>query len=84
MENYKPAWKVFITTILATIFFTSFNRDTTLLQQETELELSLKQQQTEQAFTIKEYCKEEYDSLFILSPYYYTRKQEFTSLVMAQ
>ena len=84
MENNKQACKVFITTFLVTILFTSCNRDTIHLQQETELELSLKQQQAEQAFTIKEYCKGEYDSLFILSPYYYTRKQEFTSLVMPE
>lgn len=79
MGNYNLTYNLLIITVLATFLFTNCNDST-----ETQLKLPLEQQQAEQVFTIEDFCKEKYDSIFILPPYYYTQKQEFANLNMSK
>lgn len=79
MENYNSAYNLLIITFLATFLFTNCKDST-----ETQLKLSLERQEVEQVFTIGDFCEEKYDSIFILTPYYYTKKQEFANLDMSK
>ena len=50
---------------------------------EVELELQLEKQAIEEPFTFADYCKEEYDSIFLVYPYFNTVHIDYTSLKMS-
>ena len=50
---------------------------------EPELELKFNDIVVETTFTLKEYCKEKYDSIFIVQPYFDTKKEIFVDMNMS-
>lgn len=95
MGNYNLGFKTIIATLGIILSLTGCSEHTKdsikfvlnefgfIHPKETTTELSLNRQEIEQEFSIAEYCKEEYDSIFILQPYYYTGKDEFKKLNMS-
>ena len=95
MGNYKLGYKAIIVIFIIALVSASCSKNIKediyfvlneygLIQpQETAIELPLNKQPVEQAFTIKEFCNEDYDSIFVLPPYYYTKQTEFANLAMS-
>ena len=50
---------------------------------ELKLELQLERQMTGEPFSFADYCKEEYDSIFLVYPYFNTEKEDFVNLKMS-
>ena len=50
---------------------------------EPKLELKFNDIVVETTFTLKEYCKEKYDSIFIVQPYFDTKKEIFVDMNMS-
>ena len=77
------------------ILFTSCSEDTkrdiyfvldmvgVLIPSETRIDLPLKNEQTEEVFSFQEYCKEKYDSIFLVYPYFNTEREDFLNLRMS-
>ena len=77
------------------ILFTSCSEDTkrdiyfvldmvgVLIPSETRIGLPLKNEQTEEVFSFQEYCKEKYDSIFLVYPYFNTEREDFLNLRMS-
>ncbi len=78
MENYNLGSKAFIiaTILLLTIVSCGLY--------EQKLELTLNNQVAEQPFSFKDYCKEDYDSIFILHSYFNTNRNDFVNLRMSE
>ena len=51
---------------------------------EQELELRLEKQQVGVPFSFADYCNEEYDSVFLIYPYFNTEREEFTNIKMSK
>ena len=47
------------------------------------LEFQLGKQAIEEPFTFADYCKEEYDSIFLVYPYFNIEKEDFVNLKMS-
>ena len=47
------------------------------------LELQLERQMIGEAFSFADYCEEEYDSIFLVYPYFNTEKESFVNLKMS-
>lgn len=50
---------------------------------EPTIELNFNEIVIEKPFTLEEYCTERYDSIFIVQPYFDTKKEEFVGLNMS-
>ena len=54
-----------------------------LIPREAKIDMPLEKQKTEEAFSFQDYCKEEYDTIFLLYPYFNTEKDDFINLKMS-
>ena len=76
MGNYICLNNIIIT-ILTTLLFVSCK------PAEPMLELQLEKQVFDKPFTFAEYCKEGYDSIFLVYPYFNTEREDFLNLRMS-
>lgn len=76
MVNYICLNNIIIT-ILVTLSFIS------CAPSEPKLELQLEKQTIGEVFTFADYCEEEYDSIFLVYPYFNTEKEGFVNLKMS-
>lgn len=76
MVNYICLNNIIIT-ILVTLSFIS------CAPSEPKLELQLEKQTIGEVFTFPDYCEEEYDSIFLVYPYFNTEKEDFVNLKMS-
>lgn len=95
MGNYRLDYKAVIVIFVIVLISTSCSKNIKeeiyfvlnefglIHPQETVLEIPLNKQQAEQVFTIELFCTGNYDSIFILPPYYYTKRTEFANLDMS-
>ena len=93
MGNLKLDFRIIIFTFA--ILLTSCSEDTkrniyfvldmagVLVPSETRIDLPLKNEQTEEVFSFQDYCKEDYDSMFLVYPYFNTEKEDFVNLKMS-
>ncbi len=90
MENLKPGFKTIIITLAITFSLTGCTQIINVLDfigvippWEQMLELQLERQAIEEPFTFADYCKEEYDSIFLVYPYFNTERENFVNLKMS-
>lgn len=95
MKNLKLGFKTTIFTIAILFLFTncseSAKRDIyfvldmagVLIPSETRIDLPLENEQTNEVFSFQDYCKEEYDSIFLVYPYFNTENEDFRNLKMS-
>ena len=90
MENLKSGFKTIIITFAISLSLTGCTKIINVLDilgmippREQELELQLEKQAIEKPFTFADYCKEEYDSIFLVYPYFNTEHIDYTSLKMS-
>ena len=90
MENLKSGFKTIIITFTISLSLTGCTKIINVLDilgmippREQELELQLEKQAIEKPFTFADYCKEEYDSIFLVYPYFNTEKEDFVNLKMS-
>ena len=90
MENLKSGFKTIIITFAISLSLTGCTKIINVLDilgmippREQELELQLEKQAIEKPFTFADYCKEEYDSIFLVYPYFNTVHIDYTSLKMS-
>ena len=95
MEHYKLAFKTFVLTLTITTLFTSccesaksnfyFALDMAglLNPREPMINMSLDKLNVEEPFSFSDYCKEEYDSIFLVYPYFNTEREDFAKLKMS-
>ena len=90
MEHYKLNFKRLFLILIAAFLFTSCNEIINILNafgiippQEQRLELQLEKQVFDKPFTFADYCKEEYDSIFLVYPYFNTEREDFVNLKMS-
>ena len=76
MGNYICLNNIIIT-ILTTLLFVSCKPS------EPMLELQLEKQAIGEPFSFADYCEEEYDSIFLVYPYFNTEKESFVNLKMS-
>ena len=76
MGNYICLNNIIIT-ILTTLLFVSCK------PAEPMLELPLEKQAIGEPFSFADYCEEEYDSIFLVYPYFNTEKESFVNLKMS-
>ena len=76
MANYICLNNIIIT-ILTTLLFVSCKPT------EPMLELQLERQMIGEPFSFADYCEEEYDSIFLVYPYFNTEKEDFVNLKMS-
>ncbi|MBQ8694807.1 MAG: hypothetical protein IJ513_04105 [Bacteroidaceae bacterium] len=76
MGNYICLNNIIIT-ILTTLLFVSCK------PAEPMLELQLEGQMIGEPFSFADYCEEEYDSIFLVYPYFNTEKESFVNLKMS-
>lgn len=76
MGNYICLNNIIIT-ILTTLLFVSCK------PAEPMLELQLERQMIGEPFSFADYCEEEYDSIFLVYPYFNTEKEDFVNLKMS-
>lgn len=90
MENLKSGFKTIIITLAITFSLTGCTQIINVLDfigvippWEQMLELQLERQAIEESFTFADYCKEEYDSIFLVYPYFNIEKEDFVNLKMS-
>lgn len=90
MENLKSGFKTIIITFAISLSLTGCTKIINVLDilgmippREQELELQLEKQAIEKPFTFADYCKEEYDSIFLVYPYFNTEREDFVNLKMS-
>ena len=90
MENLKSGFKTIIITFAISLSLTGCTKIINVLDilgmippREQELELQLEKQAIEKPFTFADYCKEEYDSICLVYPYFNTEHIDYTSLKMS-
>jgi hypothetical protein len=90
MENLKSGFKTIIITLAITFSLTGCTQIINVLDfigvippWEHKLEFQLGKQAIEEPFTFADYCKEEYDRIFIVQPYFDTEKAVFANLNMS-
>ena len=76
MGNYICLNNIIIT-ILTTLLFVSCK------PAEPMLELQLERQMIGEPFSFADYCEEEYDSIFLVYPYFNIEKEDFVNLKMS-
>ena len=89
MGNLKLDFRIII--FAFAILLTSCSEDTkrdiyfvldmagVLVPSETRIDLPLKNEQTEEVFSFQDYCKKEYDSMFLVYPYFNIEKKTFST-----
>ena len=90
MENLKSGFKTIIITFAISISLTGCTKIINVLDilgmippREQELELQLEKQAIEKPFTFADYCKEGYDSIFLVYPYFNIEKKDFKNIRMS-
>ena len=95
MENYKLGFKTFVFILIITILFTSCSENAKsnfyfaldmaglLNPREPRISLSFDNQNIEEPFSFSGYCEEEYDSIFLVYPYFNTERENFVNLKMS-
>ena len=90
MENLKSGFKTIIITLAITFSLTGCTQIINVLDfigvippWEHKLEFQLGKQAIEEPFTFADYCKEEYDSIFLVYPYFNTEREDFVNLKMS-
>ena len=90
MGNLKSGFKKLILTLVITFTLTSCNEIIKAINilgiippREAELELQLERQAIGEPFSFADYCKEEYDTLFLVYPYFNTERADFERLRMS-
>ena len=76
MEGLKLLNKITVFTVSMFLFIGCHPR-------EVELELQLEKQAIEEPFTFADYCKKEYDTIFLVYPYFNTEREDFVNLKMS-
>ena len=76
MEGLKFLNKITVFTVSMFLFIGCHPR-------EVELELQLEKQAIEEPFTFADYCKKEYDTIFLVYPYFNTEREDFLNLKMS-
>lgn len=82
MGNLKLGFKIIIPALVITFSLTSCNEIIRVMDilgmippSEPKLELQLERQMIGEPFSFADYCKEEYDSIFLVYPYFNTEKR---------
>ena len=90
MGNLKLGFKIIIPALVITFSLTSCNEIIRVMDilgmippSEPKLELQLEKQAIGEPFSFADYCKEEYDSIFLVYPYFNTEKEDFVNLKMS-
>ena len=90
MGNLKSGFKIIILALVITFSLTSCNEIIRVMDilgmippSEPKLELQLEKQAIGEPFSFADYCKEEYDSIFLVYPYFNTEKEDFVNLKMS-
>ena len=95
MEYLKSGFKITIITFAILFIFTNCSESTKrdvyfvldmagiLIPDETRINLPLNMEQTEKVFSFQDYCKEEYDSIFVVYPYFNTDREVFANTKMS-
>ena len=90
MENLKSGFKTIIITLAITFSLTGCTQIINVLDfigviqpWEHKLEFQLGKQAIEEPFTFADYYKEEYDSIFLVYPYFNIEKEDFVNLKMS-
>ena len=91
MENLKSGFKTIIITLAITFSLTGCTQIINVLDfigvippWEHKLEFQLGKQAIEEPFTFADYCKEEYDSIFLVYSYFNTERTDYTTLKMSK
>ena len=91
----KLGYRIYFLAFAMLLLFTGCNESTkrdiyfvldaagVLIPREAKIDLPLEKQKTEEAFSFQDYCKEEYDTIFLLYPYFNTEKDDFINLKMS-
>ena len=90
MGNLKSGFKKLLLTLVITFTLTSCNEIIKAINilgiippRETELELQLERLAIGEQFSFADYCKEEYDTFFLVYPYFNTEQADFEKLRMS-
>ena len=90
MGNLKLGFKIIIPALVITFSLTSCNEIIRVMDilgmippSEQKLELQLEKQAIGEPFSFADYCEEEYDSIFLVYPYFNTEKEDFVNLKMS-
>ena len=90
MGNSKSGFKKLLLTLVITFTLTSCNEIIKAINilgiippREAELELQLERLAIGESFSFADYCKEEYDTLFLVYPYFNTGRDDFERLRMS-
>ena len=90
MGNLKSGFKKLILTLVITFTLTSCNEIIKAINilgiippREAELELQFERLAIGEPFSFADYCKEEYDTLFLVYPYFNTERADFERLRMS-
>ena len=90
MGNLKLGFKIIIPALVITFSLTSCNEIIRVMDilgmippSEPKLELQLEKQAIGEPFSFADYCEEEYDSIFLVYPYFNTEKEDFVNLKMS-
>ena len=90
MGNLKLGFKIIIPALVITFSLTSCNEIIRVMDilgmippSEPKLELQLEKQAIGEPFSFADYCKEEYDSIFLVYPYFNIEREDFVRLKMS-
>ena len=90
MGNLKLGFKIIIPALVITFSLTSCNEIIRVMDilgmippSEQKLELQLEKQAIGEPFSFADYCKKEYDTIFLVYPYFNTEREDFVNLKMS-